>query len=113
MRHIQEAVAEHFAVPVAMMTGPKFSTTSSLHLPRHVAMFFSRRAAGKSYLDIAQRFNRHDHSTAMYAERKIARLCIESNEFAEQIKVLGQNFDAVKAVENSFVPAFYADSESA
>jgi chromosomal replication initiator protein len=89
VRHIQEAVAEHFEVPISAMTTRK-RTKDDDPEPRHVAMFFARRITGKSYLTIARIFRRKDHTTVIYAMRKIERLCAENDAFAAEIKHLSQ-----------------------
>lgn len=111
VRHIQETVAEHFEVPQSVMSlCRRINPQSTVHLPRHVAMFFSRRLTGKSYMCIARCFNRQDHTTVINAERKIAKLIAESAAFASEINTLKQ---AIGTVENSHGASFVSDSVGA
>jgi chromosomal replication initiator protein len=89
VRHIQEAVAEHFAVPMRAMT-TRGRTKKDNPAPRHVAMFFARSITGKSYQNIARIFQRKDHTTIRYADLKIQRMLAEDDAFAAEIKALAE-----------------------
>jgi chromosomal replication initiator protein len=88
IKHVQEMVAEHFALPAASMTDKKRNTYSPTNTPRHIAMFFAREVTDHSYLTIARKFGRRDHTTARHAEQKIRRLIAENDKFAAEIKTL-------------------------
>lgn len=87
IRHIQETVAEHFGVPVSIMTARRGGPLPA-NEPRHVAMFLAREVTDRSCLVIARNFNRKNHTTVFHAHRKVKRLMAESDAFAEDIRAL-------------------------
>jgi chromosomal replication initiator protein len=111
VRDIKRLVAAHFAVPEAVMTGPRLDPLSDKHMARQTAMFFARELANKSYFDIATRFGRRDHTTARHAYLKIQRLRAENDEFAEEIAALERKI--VSAVDKRHQEPFCAASEAA
>lgn len=106
VRHIQEIVAEHFHVSVDVMTGPRYEPNSPKHLARQTAMFFARRIAHKSYSDIAHKFARKDHTTAMHAERKVETRCQNDSAFASVINELASKLAPDSAVDKCHLVAF-------
>ncbi|MBG0777430.1 MAG: ATP-binding protein [Desulfovibrionaceae bacterium] len=62
-------VAEHFGVPVKELTGVK--RHRNIVLARQVAMFLCRELISCSYPSLGKLFGGKDHSTAMYAIKKI------------------------------------------
>jgi len=66
------AASDVFNVPSRDITGP---SRRRLHvLPRHVAMCVARDITRSSYPVIAARFDGRDHTTVLWADRKIRRL---------------------------------------
>ena len=68
IRAIQDEVCRHFRIGRKDM----LSTSRMPHLvhPRHIAMYLSRKVAGRSWKQIGHAFD-HGHTTAIYAVRKI------------------------------------------
>lgn len=73
---IQAAVAAHYGVNVADLTGKK--RTRSVALPRQVAMYLARELTDASLPKIGEEFGGRDHSTVIHACEKI-RAEAESN----------------------------------
>lgn len=71
--HLLEATARHFSVYVPdMLAGGRHRTTA---LARHVAMHMLRSEPfHRSFPEIGREFGQADHTSAMYACEKIARL---------------------------------------
>jgi chromosomal replication initiator protein len=66
---VQEAVSQHFGVPVADLVSHR--RDRRLSLPRQIAMYLSRTIAEASFPSIAEKFGGRDHTTVMYAVRTI------------------------------------------
>jgi len=69
---IQQACARHFGVSRTEMRSPRRSATTVR--TRHVAMYLARELTEHSLPAIARRFGGRDHTTALHACRKVARL---------------------------------------
>lgn len=66
---IQRVVAEHFKLKPADMKSKKRKRVFSV--PRQIAMYLSRTIGNASYPEIGEKFGGKDHTTVMYAHRKI------------------------------------------
>jgi chromosomal replication initiator protein len=71
IRDIETAVAAHFGLTRAQLRG--MSRARAVARPRQVAMFLAREITGLSLPRIGQQFTR-DHTTVLYAVRRIVRL---------------------------------------
>lgn len=72
IRDIQETVAEYYGVRVADILSARRS--ASIVRPRQIAVFLSKILTGKSLPEIGQRFGGRDHTTILWAVRKITLL---------------------------------------
>jgi chromosomal replication initiator protein len=72
---IQQAVAERYRVPVAMMKAPSGCTTNERKFawPRQVAMTLAWRLTDHSSVRIGQFFGGRDHATVLYAMRAVEK----------------------------------------
>ncbi|MGF1573150.1 MAG: chromosomal replication initiator protein DnaA [Sumerlaeia bacterium] len=70
--HIQNAVCSYFAITSHQLLGNNRSKKFSY--PRHVALYLSRELTDLSFPDIAQKFGGKDHTSVIYACRKIKLL---------------------------------------
>lgn len=73
IRTIIDTVAEHYGVSVEDMRG-SVRRQRHLAMPRHVAMWLARRLTIMSLEAIAEALGLGDHTTVIYAERKIGRM---------------------------------------
>lgn len=75
---ILDVVAEHFQIPLKTLTGVerRHSTTYA----RQVAMFLCRSLLGASYPELGRIFGGKDHSTAMYAVKKVEKLLVDNTD---------------------------------
>lgn len=94
---IMAATAEYFDTTVEELRGP--GKTRALAQSRQIAMYLCRELTDLSLPKIGQAFGR-DHTTVMYAQRKIL------SEMAERREV----FDHVKELTTAFVSAPSAES---
>jgi chromosomal replication initiator protein len=69
---IQKTVADHFKLKVADLKSDKRLKT--FVIPRQLAIFLSRELTKASFPEIGERFGGKDHSTVIYAVKKIANL---------------------------------------
>ena len=68
---IQKAVAEHYGVKVSELRSDRKHKVVAM--PRQVAMFLMREMTRCSFPDIGKQFGGRDHTTAMYAVKKIEK----------------------------------------
>lgn len=66
---IQEVTAKYFDISLADLKSDK--RLKNLVLPRHIAMFLSKKLTNKSYPDIAKKFSNKNHATVIHAYKKI------------------------------------------
>jgi hypothetical protein len=84
---IQEIVGASYGVTVADIRSPR--RVPKWVLPRHVAMYLAYELApGVSLPQVARAFARFDHTSVMYAVRKIATALESDQALATQINLL-------------------------
>jgi chromosomal replication initiator protein len=66
---IQKVVAEHFGLRIADLTGKR--RTRSVTVPRQLAMALAKEITSFSLSEIGNAFGGRDHSTVLYAHKKI------------------------------------------
>ena len=72
LTYIQQAVAEHYVVPLQDLIGK--GRTKNIALARQVAMYLCKTLSKKSLKQIGQAFGGRDHSTVLHACRAIEQL---------------------------------------
>ncbi|MBC7461494.1 MAG: chromosomal replication initiator protein DnaA, partial [Thermoleophilia bacterium] len=86
IERIQAIVCEHFSLEREELLSPK--RTQDLTLPRQIGMYLSRVLTPAPSTQVALRFNRKDHSTVLYAEKKIDDLIKSDQETHDLIAQL-------------------------
>ena len=71
MRNIQKLTAQHFNISLSDLLSNKKSRDFSY--PRQIAMYLSKKIIGLSYKNIGFDFGNKDHSTVIYAVKKIEK----------------------------------------
>jgi len=71
MAELQMAVADYFGLSKAELLSPSKARRTAR--PRQIAMYLCRRYTPSSFPEIARRFNRLDHTTAMFAVRMVEK----------------------------------------
>lgn len=89
-RGIQIAVADHFGIEIEDLVSQK--RTRELARARQIAMYMCRELTQMSYSNIAQVFNREDHTTIMHACKQIEKMIEENDEEQETITLLLNQF---------------------
>jgi hypothetical protein len=71
IKDILTAVSDHYCIDEIDITSAR--RTGDLVLPRHVAMYLAKQLTQRSLPEIGRMFGQRDHTTILYAVRKIAR----------------------------------------
>lgn len=71
IKNIQKTVADFFHIKVTEMYSKK--RPANIARPRQIAMYLAKELTQKSLLEIGNLFGGRDHSTVLYAVRKIAK----------------------------------------
>ncbi|CUR53795.1 Chromosomal replication initiator protein DnaA [Serratia symbiotica] len=90
IEHIQKIISEHFKIRIIDLLSKRRSR--SVARPRQIAMALSKKLTSYSLSEIGNAFGGRDHTTVLYACRKIKQLCIENHnikdDFLNFIKIL-------------------------
>jgi chromosomal replication initiator protein len=86
-----KAVAEHYGVKVSDLRSERKHKV--IALPRQVAMFLIRRLTRCSLPDIGLRFGGRDHTTVMYAVKKIEKKVAEDVSLRNTVEALRKNLE--------------------
>ena len=89
-RAIQTAVADYFGIETEDLVSQK--RTKELVQPRQIAMYMCRELTPMSYSNIAQAFNREDHTTVIHACRQIEKTLDANGEDRKMILLLLDQF---------------------
>ena len=81
---IQEAVCRHFDLKLAELKGQR--KNKQLVWPRQLAMYLCRRHTAGSFPEIGQKFGSRDHTTVIYAVKKIEEAIARDEEAASQVR---------------------------
>ena len=85
---IQRTVADFYKLKLADMYSKR--KPAKIALPRQIAMYLSKELTQKSLPEIGEAFGGKDHTTVLYAVRKIGEARTHSSELNHQIHVLDQ-----------------------
>jgi chromosomal replication initiator protein len=85
IERIEEIVAASFGLPAGELRGRR--RTSDVAYPRHVAMHLARELTGASLPSIGRHFGR-DHTTVMYADRRLRRQMRDDPETRDLVEEL-------------------------
>jgi chromosomal replication initiator protein len=83
---IQQLVCEHFEVSKDDLLGPRRST--DVVRPRQIGMYLARVLLGAPSTQVAKRFGRGDHTTVLYAEKKVEQMIKEDREVYDLVEQL-------------------------
>ncbi|VIO73860.1 helix-turn-helix domain-containing protein [Bradyrhizobium ivorense] len=83
---IQRVCARHYGRTVGDILSPR--RAKDLIMPRQVAMYLAKELTLKSLTEIAHRFARSDHTTILWAHRKIEAMLAEGGPIARDVSAL-------------------------
>ncbi|MDQ6994908.1 MAG: chromosomal replication initiator protein DnaA, partial [Mariprofundaceae bacterium] len=86
---IQKKVAEYYGIPIKEMRSTKRSR--NLAFPRQVAMYISKKLTQLSLPQIGIEFGNRDHTTILYACRKLEKRCQNDLVFQDEVEQLLSN----------------------
>ena len=89
-KSIQAVVADYFGIEIADIVSPK--RTKELVQPRQIAMYMCRELTQMSYSNIAQAFNRGNHTTVLHACKQIEDAIEKSDDERQTIMYLIEQF---------------------
>ena len=87
IEHVKHAAITVLGISREALEGP--SKVRKVIRPRHIAMYLSRELTGKSFPQIGYSFGKRDHTTILYAHRKVTKTLPKDREVAAHV-------DAVK-----------------
>ncbi|MEZ5652700.1 MAG: chromosomal replication initiator protein DnaA [Burkholderiaceae bacterium] len=88
IEQIQKAVADFYKVRIADMYSKR--RPANIARARQVAMYLTKEMTSKSFPEIGDAFGGRDHTTVMYAVKRIAELRQQDAELNQQIHLLEQ-----------------------
>lgn len=88
VENIQKTVADFYKIKIADMYSKK--RPASIARPRQIAMYLAKEMTQKSLPEIGDLFGGRDHTTVLYAVRKIAEERHKNTELNQQLHVLEQ-----------------------
>ncbi|MGB0454925.1 MAG: chromosomal replication initiator protein DnaA [Bacteriovoracaceae bacterium] len=83
LESLAKAVSNHYKVPIADMKSK--SRSKSITVPRHVAMYLSRKILSATQQEIARFYGGRDHSTVIHAIRAITEKMKTDRELSKSI----------------------------
>jgi len=86
IQDIQKKVAEYYAIPLKEMCSSKRSR--NIAFPRQVAMYISKELTQLSLPEIGAQFGNRDHTTILYAHRKVDKKCQDDPAFQDEMEQL-------------------------
>ncbi len=86
IEQIQEQVAKYYKITVAKLTSP--NREQKVAQPRQIAMYLCRTLAKATLQEIADKFNKKDHTTVMAAEKRVRELIGTDHEAAAAVAAL-------------------------
>jgi chromosomal replication initiator protein len=106
VRQIKAAVAERFPISAQALNGVRrYAPKSRLHIARQTAMYLSRRYAGKSWQDIANKFGRTNHTTAIHAFKLVEQKRCKSKRFDRKLSAIERAICPVDSGDEYAFPA--------
>ncbi|MFO6466068.1 chromosomal replication initiator protein DnaA [Jannaschia sp. KMU-145] len=88
---IMKTTCEHYNLRMSDMTSARRSRTVAR--PRQMAMYLSKKLTPRSYPEIGRKFGGRDHTTVLYAVRKIEELIAAEPQIAEDAELLTRKLD--------------------
>ncbi|CUH34134.1 Chromosomal replication initiator protein DnaA [Jannaschia seosinensis] len=91
IEQIMKVTCEHYALRMSDMTSARRSRTVAR--PRQMAMFLAKKLTPRSYPEIGRKFGGRDHTTVLYAVRKIEELMASEPQIAEDAQLLQRKLE--------------------
>jgi chromosomal replication initiator protein len=86
LEDIMDTTAGYFNISVADLMSDKKKRIYAY--PRQIAMYLAREHTGLSYKDIGRSFGNKDHSTVIYAIKRIEALKVKEKKIGKDLKII-------------------------
>jgi chromosomal replication initiator protein len=95
---IMSAVAENFEIKISDLKSKK--RTRNISIPRQIAMYLCRTHTKLSLPEIGRRFGGKDHTTVIFANKKISSLVNKNNDLKKTVNNIVENIESGKTLKN-------------
>jgi chromosomal replication initiator protein len=95
---IMAAVARHFEIKISEIKSKKRSRNISI--PRQIAMYLCREHTKLSLPEIGRQFGGKDHTTVIFANKKIAGLINKDNDLKKIVNIIIGDIESGKTIRN-------------
>lgn len=92
IEEIQSRVAAHYNIKTAELSSSR--RARAVVRPRHVAMYLAKQLTSRSLPEIGRKFGKRDHTTVMYAIRRIEELRPKDAALDEDVEQLRRSLEA-------------------
>ena len=91
IEEIQHRVAAHYNIKAAELSSSR--RAQAVVRPRHVAMYLAKQLTSRSLPEIGRKFGKRDHTTVMYAIRRIEELRPKDPALDEDVEQLRRSLE--------------------
>ena len=95
---IMAAVAHHFEIKVSDIKSKK--RTRNISVPRQIAMYLCRTKTKLSLPEIGRQFGGKDHTTVIFAHKKISININKNNDLKKVINIIVSDIESGKTIKN-------------
>ena len=95
---IMAAVAHHFEIKVSDIKSKK--RTRNISVPRQIAMYLCRTKTKLSLPEIGRQFGGKDHTTVIFAHKKISEIINKNNDLKKVINIIVSDIESGKTIKN-------------
>ena len=95
---IMAAVAHHFEIKVSDIKSKK--RTRNISVPRQIAMYLCRTKTKLSLPEIGRQFGGKDHTTVIFAHKKISETINKNNDLKKAINIIVSDIESGKTIKN-------------
>ena len=95
---IMAAVAHHFEIKVSDIKSKK--RTRNISVPRQIAMYLCRTKTKLSLPEIGRQFGGKDHTTVIFANKKISEDINKNNNLKKVINIIVSDIESGKTIKN-------------
>ena len=95
---IMAAVADHFEIKVSDIKSKK--RTRNISVPRQIAMYLCRTKTKLSLPEIGRQFGGKDHTTVIFANKKISENINKNNDLKKVINIIVSDIESGKTIKN-------------
>lgn len=95
---IMAAVAHHFEIKVSDIKSKK--RTRNISVPRQIAMYLCRTKTKLSLPEIGRQFGGKDHTTVIFANKKISENINKNNDLKKVIDIIVSDIESGKTIKN-------------